>query len=192
MVPEFRTIYQEKIFNYLKKEFSLSNDLEVPKILKVIVNTGFGSNSSVSVQRAFEIVKMISGQYPVVRRAKKSVADFNIREGSEIGVKATCRGDMAYMVMQRLLYALLNGSSRCPLLKSSSVVCSKNVFSITVGISDTTLFDGIVIETSGANIGCSITIVGKAKSRDEFVSMLIAFGFPFADVAYKYKIWEGK
>lgn len=185
MVPEFKDLYFKKIVPALKQRFEISNDLAVPKVLKVIVNTGLGS-SKISVLKAIEVIQAISCQYPVICRAKKSVADFGIREGQEIGVKSTCRGDSMYLVLQRLLYGLLNNYSKFELLNAESINVGKGICSIAIGIRDTTIFHGVNMDTSGLTIGCSFTIVMQAKSRDECIGLLTSLGFPFNGIPYKY------
>jgi large subunit ribosomal protein L5 len=192
MIPEFKTLYGEKIVPYLKRKFNISNDLAVPKLQKVVVNIGFGTNEKVSVQRAADIVKLISGQNSKITRAQKDIASFKMRKGKEIGAFATCRGDTMYAVLQRIFYAMLEHYNKCPLWETRSIVRHHNKCSITIGFKGATIFDGIVPASAEESVGCSITIVGLSKSEMQFAYLLMSFGFPFKDIKYKYNIWEAE
>lgn len=192
MIPEFKTLYEVKISDYLKRKFNITNQLAVPKLQKIVVNIGFGTNDKVSVQRAADIVKSISGQNPKIARAQKDIAAFKMRKGKEIGVFATCRGDTMYALLQRTFYAMLENYNKCPLLQTKSIVRHHNKCSITIGFKDATIFDGVVAASTEESVGCSITIVGLSKAEMQFAYLLMSFGFPFKDIKYKYNIWEAE
>ncbi len=190
-VPEFKDKYFKSIRSYLKNLFHIKNDMAIPKLTHATVNIGFGTIGT-SVQRVLEVVRMIScHSNPKISKAKRGIANFSILKGKEIGVFATCRDDLKFVLLQRTLYAMINGNNKCPKLKISSINKNKNTCSITIGFCDVILFDGVLID-SGPTIGCGITIVGLAKTKEQFAHLLMAFGFPFEEIEYNYNMLEVK
>lgn len=183
-IPSFKTKYVSTIVPKLKKKFGLSNDLEVPVLKKIVVNIG---KKNVGINQIVSVIKNITGQHPVVCTAKKSIADFKIRENDEIGAKSTCRGDSMYNVLKKVFCARINGYNKCPALKVSSIIKGKNYFCLTTAFSDTTLFNDVAGETSGAIIGCNISfVVARAKKLEHVVELFKCFGFNFK--GHKYEI----
>lgn len=178
MVPVFKKKYNEEIKSHLKTLFGWKNDLSVPKVEKVVLSIGTGGE--IPVKKAIEILEIIAAQKAVVRKAKKSIAAFKIREGMETGAMVTCRSDKMYFALQRLFLALLNWRN-FPLLKVGSVNVAGGKCQITIGIPDATIVHGIQADASFRNIGFSFTIVSNAKKREHFVELLKGFGFPFVE-----------
>ncbi len=178
IVPVFKKKYDEEIKKNLKSLFGWTNDFAVPKIQKVVLSIGTGSD--IPVKKAIEVLDIISAQKSVVRKARKSIAAFKLREGMENGAMVTCRGDKMYFVMQRLFLALLNWRN-FGMLKASSVNVAGGNCQLTIGIPDSTIVQGVQGDASIRNIGFSFTIVSNAKKREHFVELLKGFGFPFIE-----------
>lgn len=178
LIPMFKTKYVDHIREDLAKTFNLNNPLSIPKLLKIVVNVGAGSE--IPIKKAIEVLEAICAQKAVVKKARLSVAAFKIREGSEIGACVTCRKDSMYYTLQRLFLALLNWRN-FKLLNVNSINCLGNSCQITIGIKDVySIFQGLQMGSDSIKtIGCSFTIVSNAKTKDQFVSLLKGFGFPF-------------
>ena len=178
IVPVFKKKYDEEIKKNLKSLFNWENDLAVPKIQKIVLSIGTGTE--IPVKKAIEVLDIISAQKSVVRRARKSIAAFKLREGMENGAMVTCRGDKMYFVMQRLFLALLNWRN-FGMLKTSSINVAGGRCQLTIGIPDATIIQGVQGDASIRNIGFSFTIVSDAKEKVHFVELLKGFGFPFIE-----------
>lgn len=178
MIPVFRKKYNEEIKAHLKTLFEWTNDLAVPKVEKVVLSIGTGGD--IPVKKAVEILEIIAAQKAVVRKAKKSIAAFKIREGMETGAMVTCRNDKMYFALQRLFLSLLNWRN-FPLLKTSSINMAGGKCQITIGIPDSTIVHGIQADGAFRNIGFSFTIVSNANKKEHFVELLKGFGFPFIE-----------
>jgi large subunit ribosomal protein L5 len=116
-MPNLRNRYQEEVAPVLLQEFSFRNVMEVPRIEKVVVNIGMGAETaenSKAIDAAVNDLRIITGQQPVVTRARKSIANFKLREGRAIGVKVTLRGERMWSFLDRLLCPVCEIFVVCP------------------------------------------------------------------------------
>ena len=175
--------YKKEVVPAMMKEFGYKNRLAVPKIVKVVVNCGFGKlivglakNEQRKIQEhIFRDMALITGQKPSLRKARKSIAGFHLRKGMPIGAKVTLRKKRMYDFLERLIYIALPRSRDFQGLSQNSVDDSGNM---TIGIKEHTVFPEISIEKEKAIFGVSITILTTAKTKKEGLTLLKLLGFP--------------
>ena len=177
MKPRYKEMYEKKVIAELKKQFNYSNVNQVPKLEKIVLNMGVGEavQNAKAMEFAINDMTLISGQKPSVRKSKKSIANFKLREGLPIGVTVTLRGSRMYEFMDRLLTIAL------PRVRDFRGI-SKNAFdgrgNYSLGISEQIIFPEIDIEKTTLR-GLSATFVTTAKTNEEGRALLTSFGFPF-------------
>lgn len=170
--------YNQSIKNELMTELEYKSIMQVPKIDKIVINMGLGSatENSKIIEEAVEEMKLISGQQPLVTKAKKSIAGFKLREGQAIGVKVTLRNDNMYNFLDKLLMIAL------PRVRDFRGV-SKNSFdgrgNYTLGLTEQLVFPEIDFDKVNKIKGMDITIVTTAETNDEAYKLLEKFGMPF-------------
>jgi len=174
------TEYKEKIVPALKASRGYKNVMEVPKIEKVVVNCCIGSavDTKVALEDAFNEVQMITGQKPVKTKSTKSIANFKLREGQEIGVKVTLRGAIMYEFLERLIRTAL---PRIRDFRGVSPRAFDGRGNYTLGVKDQTIFPEVELDKVKRNLGMDITIVTTARKNDEAKELLALFGMPFSD-----------
>jgi len=170
--------YQKEIAPALMKEFGWSNPMAVPKVEKVIINMGVGeaTQNAKVLDPAVKELGEITGQKPVVTRAKKSIAAFKVREGMPIGAMVTLRGDRMYEFLDRLINVAL------PRVRDFRGVSTKSFDgrgNYTLGLRDQLIFPEIDYAKVEKMKGMNVTIVTTAKSDDEARSLLKHLGMPF-------------
>ena len=172
--------YKEKIVPELVKSRGYKNAMEVPKITKVVVNCCIGSSADtkVALEDAFNEVQMITGQRPVKTKSTKSIANFKLREGQEIGVKVTLRGPIMYEFLERLIRTAL---PRIRDFRGVSPRAFDGRGNYTLGVKDQTIFPEVELDKVKRNLGMDITIVTTARKNDEAKELLALFGMPFSD-----------
>ncbi len=161
----------------LAAKFSLGNPLMVPKLTKVVVNMGMGCADKDKLKTVVEDLAAITGQRPVVTKARKSISNFKLREGMSIGAKVTLRQDRMYDFLDRLVNVAL------PRIRDFRGVAAKGFDgrgSYTLGLKEQTIFPEIDPNHSGAVQGMNITIVTTAKTDGEARELLSLLGMPFA------------
>ena len=171
--------YIEEVRDSLKKEFSIENPMAIPKVTKVVVNAGVGEaiqNAKLLDTVSDEIGK-ITGQRPVIRKARKSIAGFKLREGMPIGVKVTLRGERMWDFLDRLLSIAL---PRVRDFRGVSPKAFDGRGNYTIGLQDQLIFPEIDLGKTDRLTGLNVTIVTTANTDDEGRSLLKALGFPFA------------
>ena len=173
------TKYRTEVVPVLTKEFGYKNPNEVPKLVKVVLNMGLGAEkgNSKSFNIAVEELAVIAGQKPVVTVAKKSIANFALREGQKIGAKVTLRGDKMYEFFDRLTAIAL------PRVRDFKGISDKSFDgkgNYSMGIKEQLIFPEIVYEKVEKIRGFDITIVTTAKTNEEAKALLKALGLPFA------------
>ena len=178
-IPRLQKLYKEEIISSLMKELNLKNIMQVPKIDKIIVNMGIGEavNNPKLIDTALNELKLITGQQPVVRTAKKSEAGFKLREGQKIGVKVTLRKEKMYEFLDRLISVTL------PRVRDFEGVSPKGFDgrgNYTMGLREQIVFPEIEIDKVDKIFGMGITIVSTARTDEEGRALLKAFGMPFA------------
>ena len=176
--PRLKTRYRDEIKNKLNDEFSYENVMEIPGVVKVVVNMGVGdaARDSKLINGAVEDLTLITGQKPQLRRAKKSIANFKLREGMPIGVRVTMRGDRMWEFLDRLLTIAL---PRIRDFRGLSDQQFDGHGNYTFGLSEQTMFYEIDIDKVDRPRGMDITIVTSATNDDEGRALLRELGFPF-------------
>ncbi|MCB9493926.1 MAG: 50S ribosomal protein L5 [Desulfobacteraceae bacterium] len=175
---DMRSSYKTEIVPKLIETFGYKNLMEVPKIEKVVVNMGLGdavSNNKL-IDSAVEELKLITGQMPVVTRAKKSIAAFKLRQGMPIGCMATLRKEKMYDFLTRLINIAL------PRVKDFKGISGKSFDgsgNYTLGIREQIIFPEIVYDKIDKIKGLNISIVTTAKTDNEAKELLKLFGMPF-------------
>ena len=184
--PRLKTRYQDEIRTKLNDEFSYDNVMQIPGLTKIVVNMGVGdaARDSKVINGALEDLTAITGQKPQLRRAKKSIANFKLREGMPIGAKVTLRGDRMWEFLDRLLTVALPRIRDFRGLNDKQFDGNGNY---TFGLSEQTMFYEIDIDKIDRVRGMDITLVTTAANDDEGRALLTHLGFPFADKDGKMK-----
>jgi len=173
--------YQKEVVPALMKEYSISNVMQVPKIEKVVVNIGLGEalDNPKALDAATADIMAITGQKPIVIKAKKSIANFKLREGRLIGAKVTLRGEKMWSFLDRLINIAL------PRLRDFRGI-SRNSFdgrgNYTLGIQEQLIFPEIEYDKIDKVRGMEITIVTTAPNDERSLAMLSKLGMPFRKV----------
>ena len=177
-MARLKEYYKKEVIPSLQKEYGYKNINQVPKIAKIVVNMGLGEavqDVKIIDKAALELTT-ISGQKPIVRKARKSVAAFKLREGMPIGCTVTLRGRHMYEFLDRLINAVL------PRVRDFRGVSSKAFDgrgNYTLGLNDQSVFPEIDYDSIDKLRGMNITVVTTAATDDEGRSLLGAFGMPF-------------
>ena len=184
--PRLKTQYKEDIRTKLNDEFKYDNVMQIPGLTKIVVNMGVGdaARDSKAINGALEDLAAITGQKPQLRRAKKSIANFKLREGMPIGAKVTLRGDRMWEFLDRLLTVALPRIRDFRGLNDKQFDGNGNY---TFGLSEQTMFYEIDIDKIDRVRGMDITLVTTATNDDEGRALLTHLGFPFADKDGKMK-----
>ena len=171
--------YNNEVVPALRKAFDLNNVMEVPRIQKVVVNIGMGEamDNPKAMEAAVSDLTIITGQKPVMTKARKSIANFKLREGRLIGTKVTLRGDRMWSFLDRLM------STALPRVRDFRGV-SGNAFdgrgNYTLGLRDQLIFPEIEYDKIDKLRGMEVTIVTTAKDDDQARTMLQLLGMPFS------------
>jgi large subunit ribosomal protein L5 len=178
--PRLKDLYRGELRAGLQQELGLKNVMEVPRLEKIVVNMGVGeaSRDAKVLEGALRDVATIAGQKPSVRRARRSVATFKIRQGMPIGVAATLRGDRMWEFLDRLLAVVLPRVRDFRGLNPRSFDGRGNY---TFGVTEQLVFPEVDYDTIDATRGMDITIVTTARNDDEGRALLRALGFPFRE-----------
>ncbi len=176
--PRLKLRYREEILPALREEFGHTNVMQVPTVLKVIVNMGVGdaARDSKLIEGAVRDLAVITGQKPRVNRARKSIAQFKLREGMPIGAHATLRGDRMWEFLDRLLSLALPRIRDFRGLEPRQFDGRGNY---TFGLTEQVMFHEIDQDRIDRVRGMDITIVTSANTDDEGRSLLRRLGFPF-------------
>jgi large subunit ribosomal protein L5 len=176
--PRLKTKYREEILPQLKEQFGFTNVHQVPGLVKIVVNTGVGeaARDSKVIDGAVRDLTLITGQKPQVTKARKSIAQFKLREGMPIGAHVTLRGDRAWEFLDRLLSLALPRIRDFRGLSDSQFDGNGNY---TFGLNEQSMFHEINQDQIDRVRGFDITVVTTAKNDDEGRALLRALGFPF-------------
>lgn len=174
-----KQIYETEITDAMIKKFSYKNRLAVPKIEKVVINIGLGEakENVKAIDSALGDLTIITGQKPVVTKAKKSVAAFKLRAGMPIGVKITLRGEKMYSFIDRLINVAF---PRVRDFRGVSGEAFDGRGNYTVGIKEQLIFPEIQFDKIDKIRGMDIVFVTTAKTDEESKELLTLFGMPFA------------
>jgi len=177
-VPRLKKRYNEEIRTQLLEELGLSNIMQVPKPEKAVVNMGVGeaSRDAKLMDGAVKDLTTITGQKPAIRRARKSIATFKIREGMPIGASTTMRGDRMWEFVDRLTSIVLPRIRDFRGLNPRSFDGNGNY---SFGVNEQLVFPEIDYDDIDMTRGMDITIVTSARNDDEGRALLAALGFPF-------------
>ena len=177
--PRLKAQYREEIVPALVQHFGYANVMQAPKVEKVILNIGLGEalTNARAVEAATQDLEAITGQHPVVTRAKKSVANFRVRDGMIIGTRVTLRGARMYEFLDRLLNAAL---PRIRDFRGVSNTAFDGRGNYSLGFTEQTLFPEIDYDKMDRQRGLQVTIVTSAKTDEEARQLLTLFGMPFA------------
>jgi 50S ribosomal protein L5 len=177
-VSRYHKFYDEVVVPKLMKELEIKNIMECPKLEKIIVNMGVGeaTQNSKLIDAAMADLTIITGQKPLLRKAKKSEAGFKLREGMPIGAKVTLRKERMYDFLDRLVNVVLPRVRDFEGVPSNSFDGRGNY---SVGLRDQLVFPEIDFDKVEKLLGMSITMVSSAKTDEEGRALLKAFGMPF-------------
>ena len=178
MTARLRDMYKDEVFDALKEKFQYDNVMEVPKLEKITLNMGLGEgkDNSKIIESAVNELALISGQKPVITRARKSIANFKVREGMPVGVKVTLRGDNMYVFADKFFNIAL------PRVRDFKGV-NKNSFdgrgNYAMGIKEQLIFPEIVYDQVETIKGMDIVFTTTAKTDEEAYELLKLLGMPF-------------
>ena len=178
VTPRLKTRYREEVLPALQSEFEIGNVMQVPGLVKIVVNMGVGeaARDSKLIEGAIKDLTAITGQKPMVTRARKSIAQFKLREGMPIGAHVTLRGDRMWEFLDRLLALAL------PRIRDFRGLSPKQFDgrgNYTFGLTEQVMFHEIDPDKTDRQRGMDITIVTTAKEDAHGRALLDAFGFPF-------------
>ena len=180
-VPRLKARYRAEIKPALTEQFSYSNPMQVPGVVKVVVNMGVGeaARDAKLIDGALKDLTAITGQKPQVRWATKSIAQFKLREGMPIGAKVTLRGDRMWEFLDRLVTIAL------PRIRDFRGLSPKQFDgngNYTFGLTEQSMFHEIDVDRVDRTRGMDITVVTTATNDDEGRALLRALGFPFKEI----------
>ena len=178
--PRLKSRYKSDVVAALQQQFGYKNRMQIPTLSKIVVNMGVGeaAKDSKLIEGAVRDLTVITGQKPVVTKARKSIANFKLREGQPIGAHVTLRGDRMWEFMDRLLSISLPRIRDFRGLSPKQFDGSGNY---TFGLTEQVVFPEIQQDKLDRVRGMDITIVTSAKNDDEGRALLRALGFPFRD-----------
>ena len=179
MTPRLKETYRQEVVPALMKEFSYRNVMEVPRLEKVVVNIGLGEalQNPKALDSAAGDVAAITGQKPVITRAKRSIANFKIRQGNPIGLMVTVRGDRMWELVDRMVNAAL------PRIRDFHGVSNKGFDgrgNYSLGIREQLIFPEIEYDKIDRIRGLQITLVTTARNDEEGKRLLQLLGMPFS------------
>ncbi len=177
-MPRLKDFYQEEVVPAMIEKFGYKSSMEVPKLVKIVINMGVGEakEDPKALDAAVKELTAISGQKPVVTRAKKSVAAFKIRTGMAIGCKVTLRGNRMYEFFDRLLSI---GLPRIRDFRGVAPTGFDGRGNYTLGIKEQIIFPEVSYDEVDAIRGMDICIVTNAKTDDEAYELLKLLGMPY-------------
>ncbi len=176
-MANFKQLYNEKIKSQIQKELGFKNVMQVPRLDKVVLNVGLGEalQNGKLIESSVEQLKVISGQMPVVTKAKKSIANFKLREGVPIGVMVTLRGNRMYQFFERLVSFALPRERDFKGLPKKSFDGRGNY---TIGLKEQLIFPEIDYDKVEKIQGMNITICTTARTDEEGRCLLTQMGLP--------------
>ena len=188
-VPSLKKLYDEEIIKKMKNIFNYSNVMEVPKLKSISLNIGFGDakNNSKGLESAVQELALISGQKPVITKAKKDISNFKIRKGWPVGCKVTLRSNIMFEFLERLISIALPRTRDFRGLSFKSFDGRGNY---NFGVKEQIIFTEINYDKIQAVRGLNITLATTSKTDNEAYELLKSFGFPLKDKPVKNNIEE--
>ncbi|MBB5806207.1 large subunit ribosomal protein L5 [Saccharothrix ecbatanensis] len=179
-LPRLKTRYREEIVVALREQFEYANVMQIPGVVKVVVNMGVGdaARDGKLIEGAVKDLSIITGQRPEVRKARKSIAQFKLREGMPIGARVTLRGDRMWEFLDRLLTIAL------PRIRDFRGLSGKQFDgngNYTFGLNEQSMFHEIDPDAIDRPRGMDITVVTTATNDEEGRALLKLLGFPFKE-----------
>lgn len=180
MAQQFKTKYLEQIVPKLKEQFGYTNIHQVPRVTKITVNRGLGeaATNAKALESSVAEIARITGQKPVITRAKKAIAGFKVRQGMPVGVMVTLRGDRMYAFLDRFINLSL------PRIRDFRGISPKSFDgrgNYSVGIREQLIFPEIEYDQVDQIRGMDISIITSANNDEEGHALLKAMGMPFRD-----------
>ncbi len=177
-VPRLKTKYLNEVRKQLQDKFQYKNVMMIPKIEKIVVNMGVGeaATDSKAIDGAVRDLRAITGQQPMITRARKSIASFRLRAGMPIGAKVTLRGDRMWEFLDRLTAIAI---PRIRDFRGISPDSFDGRGNFSMGVTEQLIFPEIDFDSIDRQRGMDITIVTTAKTDEEGRALLDGFGFPF-------------
>ena len=174
----FKKLYDDKIVKQLTEQFGYKNGMEVPRLDKIVINMGVGeaTQDKKRVDQAASEMELIAGQKPVVTKAKKSIAQFKLREGMPIGCKVTLRRERMYEFLDRLITIAL---PRVRDFRGTNPNSFDGRGNYAMGLKEQIVFPEINYDRIDKVRGMDVIITTTAKTDDEARALLLAFGMPF-------------
>ncbi|HET9143992.1 50S ribosomal protein L5 [Actinophytocola sp.] len=179
-IPRLKSRYRAEIVPALQDDFKFGNAMQIPRVVKVVVNMGVGdaARDGKLIEGAVRDLSIITGQRPEIRRARKSIAQFKLREGMPIGAKVTLRGDRMWEFLDRLLTIAL------PRIRDFRGLSPKQFDgngNYTFGLNEQSMFHEIDPDSIDRQRGMDITLVTTASNDEEGRALLKHLGFPFRE-----------
>ena len=171
-------VYKNRVVPFLMKKFGYTSVMQCPKLVKIVINTGLGDikDNAKSIQTTENEIKMITGQQPVLTKAKKSVANFKVREGQTVGIKVTLRGERMYNFYDKFISIAL---PRMRDFKGVSEKAFDGRGNYSVGLKEQLIFPEITYDQVEKIRGMDVCIVTTANTDEEARELLRALGMPF-------------
>lgn len=180
LTPRMQERYRKELAPALAREFQRSNIMAVPRLEKIVVNIGCGeaAHEAKLIEAAQRDLGLITGQRPLITRAKKAISNFKIKENDPVGCKVTLRRRRMYEFVDRLISAAL---PRIRDFRGLSPRGFDQGGNYSFGIKEHTIFPEIQMDQAPYPLGMDVIVVTSAKTRDEAYALLKGFGFPFAE-----------
>ncbi len=177
-VPRLKELYYASVRDELQKQFEIKNVMQIPRIEKIVVNMGVGeaATDAKAIDGAVADLRAITGQQPLVTRARKSIATFHLRAGMPIGAKVTLRGDRMWEFLDRLIAIAI------PRIRDFRGISAKSFDgrgNFSMGVTEQLIFPEIDFDKIDHTRGMDITIVTTAPNDEQGKALLTAFHFPF-------------
>ena len=178
-MPDIKKLYKEKILPEMKASRKYENDLQVPRLKKIVLNCGLGTkHEKDTVNEAKEHIAAVTGQAPVRTKSSKNISNFKLRKGMQVGLMVTLRGAKMFDFLDRLVHNYL------PRVRDFRGIPKKGFDgkgNYNLGIQDVSIFTEIDLDKLKHPIGLNITMVTSAKTDEEARELLQRFGMPFAN-----------
>lgn len=180
MTDRLKSVYQETIVPKLKEQFGYENIHQVPKVIKITINRGLGeaSQNAKAIESSLNEIAVITGQKPVITRAKKAIAGFKIRQGMPVGVMVTLRSERMYSFLDRLINLALPRIRDFRGISPKSFDGSGNY---TLGVREQLIFPEVSYDSVDQIRGMDISIITTAKTDEEGRALLKEMGMPFRE-----------
>ncbi len=176
-MPRLQDKYRKEVVSAMQKAFKIDNVMAVPKIEKVVINSGVGrlGKDGKAIERIEKDITTLSGQKPVMKKAKKSISGFKLRQGTDVGISVTLRGKRMYDFLDRLIAISLPRSKDFRGIDPKNVDRSGN---LNLGVKESSIFPELNYESTKDIFGLQINVVTTAKNREKGIELLKQIGFP--------------